>query len=139
MTADPDSTRRRDTDCAAHSYGEVRAFFRRVPCQWMDRLLFTVHDKAGNTVVVAVAWVRFATAGQAQQFRALDDTWGTGQIHPLPATPLGLPDTPLSGQHYASRRTGPLTVVAEAEETAGELADNFLDELARVAVLLPHK
>jgi hypothetical protein len=139
LSPDPDRVQRRDTDCAAHSYGQVREYFRRVPCQWLDRLLFSVHDKGGNTIVVAVAWVRFATPAQAQELKRIDDTWGTGQIHPLPGSSLGLPDVRLSGQHYASRRAGPLTVIAEAEETTGELADSFLDELARVAVLLPHQ
>jgi hypothetical protein len=138
MSADPDSARRRDTDCAAHSYGQVRDYFRRVRCQWLDRLLFTVHDKAGNTIVVAVAWARFATPAQAQELKRIDDVWGTGQIRPLPGAALGLPDVRLSGQHYASRRDGARTVVAEAEETSGQLDDAFLDELAQVAVLLPH-
>ncbi|MCT2585421.1 hypothetical protein [Actinophytocola gossypii] len=130
---------RRDTDCASHSYGQVRRYLRRVPCRVMDRVLFTVDDKGGNTIAIAVAWVRFDTPAAAREFKRIDDTWGTGQVRPLPGSTLGLPDIRLSGQHYASRREGSLTVVAEAEEVAdGELDDAFLDEIAGVAVLLPH-
>lgn len=139
MRAAPGNTGRRDTDCGAHAFGQVGQYLRRVPCRWMDRLLFTVDDKGGNTIAIAVAWVRFGTPAQAAEFKRIDDTWGTGQIRPLPGAPLGLADIRLSGQHYASRQAGSLVVVAEAEEAAaGQLSDSFLDNLAHVAVLLPH-
>lgn len=139
MRAAPGNTGRRDTDCGAHAFGQVGQYLRRVPCRWMDRLLFTVEDKGGNTIAIAVAWVRFGTSAQAAEFKRIDDTWGTGQVRPLPGAPLGLPDIRLSGQHYASRQAGSLVVVAEAEEAAaGQLSDAFLDNLAHVAVLLPH-
>lgn len=139
MARTPGDARRRDTDCAARSYGQVRRYLRRVPCRWVDRLLFTVDDKGGNTIAIAVAWVRFDTPAQAREFKRIDDTWGTGQVRPLPGATLDLPDVRLSGQHYASRQAGALAVVAEAEEVgAGELSDAFLDDIAAVAVLLPH-
>ncbi len=139
MRAAPGNVRRRDTNCAAHAYGQVGRYLRRVPCQWVDRLLFTVDDKGGNTIAIAVAWVRFGTPAQAAEFKRIDDTWGTGQVRPLPGAALGLPEIRLSGQHYASRQVGALVVVAEAEEAAsGQLSDPFLDNIAQVAVLLPH-
>jgi hypothetical protein len=139
MARTPGDARRRDTDCAAHSYGQVRRYLSRVPCRSMDRVLFTVDDKGGNTITIAVAWVRFGTPAGAREFKQIDDLWGTGQVRPLPGATLGLPDVRLSGQHYASRREGSLAVVAEAEEVAdGELDDAFLDDIAEVAVLLPH-
>lgn len=139
MNQSPREARRRDTDCAAHSYGAVREYFRRVPCRYLDRLLFTVEDKGGNTIAVSVAWVRFATPAQAEELKRIDDRWGTGQLSPLPGATVGVPDIRLSGQHYASRRAGDLTVVAEAEEAHGtRLDDSFLDSVARVAVLLPY-
>lgn len=139
MNPAPGNARRRDTNCAAQAYGQVRDYLARVPCRWMDRLLFTVEDKGGNTIAIAVAWVQFDDPGQAQEFKRIDDIWGTGQISPLPGSTLGLPDIRLSGQHYASRRVGTLAVVAEAEEVgAAQLSDAFLDNLAQVAVLLPH-
>lgn len=140
MSAAPGDLRRRDTNCAAHAYGQVRQYLRRVPCRWMDRLLFTVDDKGGNTIAIAVAWVLFDTPAQAQEFKRIDDIWGTGQIRPLPGGALGLPEIRLSGQHYASRRAGALAVIAEAEEAGGgQLSDSFLDNIAHVAVLLPHR
>lgn len=140
MSAVPGNARRHDTDCAAHAYGQVRRYLRRVPCRWMDRLLFTVDDKGGNTVAIAVAWVRFDTPAKAREFKRIDDIWGTGQVFPLPGARLGLPEIRLSGQHYASRQAGRVAVVAEAEEAGpGELNDSFLDNIARVAVLLPHR
>ncbi|GAB3463812.1 hypothetical protein [Actinophytocola sediminis] len=140
MRAAPGDLRRRDPDCAAHAYGQVGRYLRRVPCQRLDRLLFTVDDKGGNTIAIAVAWVRFDTPAQAAEFKRIDDTWGTGQIRPLPGAELGLPAIRLSGQHYASRQVGALAVVAEAEEAAaGQLSDSFLDQIATVAALLPHR
>lgn len=139
MRAAPGGVSRRDTNCAAHAFGQVGRYLRRVPCVWLDRLLFTVDDKGGNTIAIAVAWVRFATPAQAAEFKRIDDIWGTGQIRPLPGAALGIPDVRLSGQHYASRQVGVLAVVAEAEEAApGRLSDPFLDNIAHVAVLLPH-
>jgi len=140
LTAAPGTPKRRDRDCVAHSYGQIRDYLRRVPCQWVDRLLFTVDGEGGDPIAVAVAWVGFATPGQAAEFRRIDDTWGTGQVRPLPGATVGLPDVRLSGQHYASRQVGAVTVVAEAEEAGGgQLRDAFLDDIAGVAVLLPHR
>jgi hypothetical protein len=139
MSPMPGNERRRDTNCAAHAFGQVRQYLRRVPCRWMDRLLFTLEDKGGNTIAIAVAWVQFDTPAQAREFKRIDDIWGTGQIRPLPGASLGLPNIRLSGQHYASRRVGTLSVVAEAEEVAPtQLSDSFLDNIAHVAVFLPH-
>jgi hypothetical protein len=140
MSPTPGNVRRRDTNCAAHAYDQVQRYLRRVPCRWMDRLLFTVEDKGGNQIAISVAWVQFTTPAQAAEFKRIDDIWGTGQIRPLPGAGLGLPNIRLSGQHYASRRAGTLAVVAEAEEVgATQLSDAFLDDIARVAVLLPHR
>lgn len=132
------SGRRRDTDCAAHASGQVREYLRRNPCRYVDRLLFTIRDSGGGTMAVAVAWVTFRTPAQAREFKRIDDIWGTGQIDPLPGATAGIPDVRLSGQHYRSRRNGALAVVAEAEPVTGRQTDQLLDEIAGVAVLLPH-
>lgn len=47
----------RAAECAAHSYGEVRAFFVRTPCQELRRALFGMTDEAGNRIVLSVSWV----------------------------------------------------------------------------------
>lgn len=132
------SSRRRDTNCAAHATGQVRQYLRRNPCRYVDRLLFTIRDSRGGTMAVAVAWVTFRTPAQARGFKQIDDTWGTGQIVPLPGAAAGIPDVRLSGQHYRSRRNGALAVAAEAEPVTGQQSDRLLDQVAGVAVLLPH-
>lgn len=137
MRAGP-SGRRRDSDCAANAHGQVRDYLLRTPCRTLDRLLLTIRDSRGGTIAVAVAWVEFPTAAQASEFRRIDDIWGTGQINPLPGATAGIPDVRLSGQHYRSRRAGTLAVVAEAEPVTGEQSDALLDQIAGVAVLLPH-
>jgi hypothetical protein len=137
MTAGPRG-RRHNPNCAANSTGQVRDYLRANPCRSLDRLLFTIRDSRGGTIAVAVAWVDFATAARAGGFKRIDDVWGTGQINPLPGATAGIPDVRLSGQHYRSRRVGTLAVTAEAEPVRGQQSDALLDEIAGVAVLLPH-
>ena len=124
--------------CVVNSFGQVREFFLRTPCRSLDRALFAIDDGQGDLIVVSVAWVGFRTRGQAQRFKDLDDTYGTGNVSPIGGAVLGLADVHFTGQHYRSRRTGTTTVVAEAEPVDGPVEDAVLDAVAEVAVLLPN-
>lgn len=44
-------------DCAEHSYGQVREFFRGNPCVGLHRALFKLRDRNGSVVLLAVSWV----------------------------------------------------------------------------------
>jgi hypothetical protein len=138
MTAGPRG-QRHNVNCAAFATGQVRQFLLRNPCRGMDRLLFTIRDARGGTIAVAVAWVDFATPALATAFRRLDDTPGTGQINPLPGSVAGIPNVHLTGRHHRSRQVGATAVAGDAEPVAaGQQTDALLDEIAGIAVLLPH-
>jgi hypothetical protein len=113
----------------------VREFFVRAPCTSLDRMLFG--DGDGNGVVVFVAWVGFRTSGHAQEFKRLDDVYGSGNITPLGGALLDMADIHFTGQHYRSRADGKTIVIAEAEPGAGHLSDELLDAVADVAAELP--
>jgi hypothetical protein len=138
MTAGPRG-QKHNVNCAAFATGQVRQYLLHTPCRSMDRLLFAIHDARGGTIAIAVAWVDFATAAQARGLRRVDDAPGTGQINPLPGSTAHIPNVQLSGRHHRSRQVGTTAVLADAEPVAaGSQTDTLLDELAGIAVLLPH-
>ncbi|MFD7660163.1 hypothetical protein ACFV4N_39810 [Actinosynnema sp. NPDC059797] len=124
-------------ECAAASFGEVRDFLRDTGCVSMDRVLFAVGDGTGNTAVVAVAWVEFASRGDARRFQDLVDEPGSGDVEPLGAGALGLAEVAFSGENYGSERYRGTVTVAAAELASGYLTPEVLDALAEVAALLP--
>ncbi|MFC6089684.1 hypothetical protein [Saccharothrix lopnurensis] len=130
-------TDRQPADCAAASFGGVRDFLRDTGCVSMDRALFAVGDDAGNTAVVAVAWVEFASREDARRFQDLVDEPGSGDVEPLGADALGLPGVAFSGANYGSGRDRGTVAVAGAELASGYLTPEVLDALAEVAALLP--
>lgn len=71
------------TDCVGHSYGQVQNFFRQHPCSALYRAYFEVQDRLGDTVLVAVSWVRMPDASSAGALKHLDDAPGTGNITEL--------------------------------------------------------
>ncbi|MBY8849000.1 hypothetical protein [Saccharothrix longispora] len=128
---------REGADCVAASFGGVREFLQRTRCVSMDRVLFTVGDDAGNTMVVSVAWVEFASRADAREFRALLDEPGSGDISPLPGTLVGLGDVAFTGANYGAERERGTVTVAEAEPVSGFVTAEVLDAVAEVAALLP--
>lgn len=128
---------RRELACAPHSFGQVRVFLLRTPCRSLRRALLPGSDGQGNTVVVSVAWVRMSSAAAADRLRRLEDRDGTGDISPLDAELLHLAGLRFTAHHYASRRSGPLLVIAEAEPAAGHPSDETLLTAAHLAVELP--
>lgn len=126
----------RDLRCAAHSFGQVRSFFLRVPCRSLRRALLVLGDGDG-AIVVALAWVRMPSAARAKRFKKLEDTYGTGDISPIAGEVLALGGMRFTGTHYSSRRSGPLTVIAETEPSAGHPTADLLNAVAQVAAQLP--
>ncbi|WP_253779748.1 hypothetical protein [Goodfellowiella coeruleoviolacea] len=128
---------RHDLQCAVQSFGQVRQFFLRQPCDKLDQLLFAVSDPQGNVVVGTVMWVRMPSADSAGQLKQVEDIHGTGDITPFGTQVLKLGDIRFTGKHYRSRRDGSLVVIAETEPARGRPSTALLDEVATVAVVLP--
>jgi hypothetical protein len=108
------------TNCAAHAYGRVQAFFARTPCTSVHRLLATT-SQHGRQVVIASNIVTFASSAQAQSYLVLVNSDGTGNISDLlregvtyPGSPHKLPDAA-----FASRQLGDRVWVAEAGYVTG--------------------
>lgn len=108
------------TDCAAHSYGQVQTFFGKTPCSSVHRLLATT-KQGGRTVVIAANEVTFDTTAQASRYLALVNSDGTGNISDLLREGVGFPGAPskLPDAAFASRQSGSQVWVAEAAYLSG--------------------
>lgn len=127
----------RQAECLSASHGEVRQFFAHTPCTSLDRVVIAVGDGAGNNAVVSVAWVGFRNTRDLRAFKRIEDRHGSGDIHPLGASLLGLADIRFTGDNYGTDVNGTTITVAEAEPAAGHVDRETLDALAEVAAYLP--
>lgn len=125
------------TDCAAHAYGQVQAFFRRTPCSSVHRELDTA-SASGRAVVIATSMVTFDTTADAAAYRALVTTDGTGNVSDLlregghyPGGPAELPTAA-----FDSHQAGTRVLVAEAAYAVGgsDFEDAMLKAMAAQAV-----
>lgn len=123
--------------CAVQSYSQVREFFLQHGCTSLNGKLIPLGDLHGTAVVVSVAWVRMSSDSDATVLKQLEDTYGTGDITPLPTELLQLRGIRFTAQHYKSRQDGSLVVVAEAEPVEGQPSTQFLNGVADVAAALP--
>ncbi|HEX6467772.1 MAG TPA: hypothetical protein VF069_01655 [Streptosporangiaceae bacterium] len=128
---------RRNLSCVLATFGEVRRTLIRHPCTSLERILFPIADARGNTALVSVAWVRFRTSGDRRQFQKVIDVYGTGDIKPLAAGPLGLAGVRFTGRYYGSVPRGMRLTVAEAEAVRGTFKPEVLDGIAEIAAELP--
>ena len=103
------------TNCAAHSYGQVQVFFARTPCTAVHRSLFST-TTGGRAVVVAASTVTFASPGQAAEYLRLVTSDGTGNVNDLLREGSRYPGSPskLPPAAFASRQDGARVLVAEA-------------------------
>lgn len=93
-----------DKNCAQNSYGQVRKFFMSDPCNWLARVSLTL-DTAGRPVaLVAISWVDMPNVIQADQYKHLVDTQGTGNITQLTRIEGPYQTVRYSGQYYVSGR-----------------------------------
>ena len=125
------------TNCAAHSYGQVKAFFTKTPCSSVHRTLATT-NQGGRTVIVSSYAVTFDTAAQAAQYLKLVATDGTGDVNDLlregityPGAPSALPDFA-----FASAARGTKVAVSEAGYVSGASSsdDAVLKKVAAAGV-----
>ncbi|TWF75667.1 hypothetical protein FHX44_111551 [Pseudonocardia hierapolitana] len=126
-----------DGDCAAHSYGLVREFFRGCPCSALFRALFEVRDERGNVVLVAVAWVDMPDVRRAREFKELVDRDGTGNITELSRETGPYQDVRYTGDHYASIRDETTVINAQAQPVRRSRPATDLAERVVSAVLTP--
>jgi len=125
------------TDCTAHSYGQVQVFFTRTPCTAVHRSLFST-SSGGRAVVVAASTVTFASSGQAGEYLRLVTSDGTGNVNDLLREGSRYPGSPskLPPAAFASRQDGSRVLVAEAGYAEGpsDYSDATLQAVARQAV-----
>ena len=126
-----------DLRCAVQSYGQVQQFFLRTPCDSLDQMLLALGDAQGNVIAVSVMWVKMPSADEADQVKELEDTYGTGDVTPFATEALQLGGFKFTGQHYASRANGSMVVIAETEPVQGQTSAALLDDVAKLAVVLP--
>jgi hypothetical protein len=72
-----------ESDCAAHSYGEVKDFFRSSPCDLLSRAVLELRDKRKNVILVAVSRVDMPSVADAKRYKRLVDKSGTGNVTEL--------------------------------------------------------
>jgi len=125
------------TDCTAHSYGQVQVFFTRTRCTALHRSLLSTTSN-GRAVVVAASTVSFANSGQAGEYLRLVTSDGTGNVNDLLREGSRYPGSPskLPPAAFASRQDGTRVLVAEAgyAEGASDYSDATLQAIARQAV-----
>lgn len=121
------------TNCTAHSYGQVQAFFARTPCVSMRRSLFST-EQDGRAVVVAASTVTFDDPTRAADYFRLVTADGTGNINDLLREGTRYPGSPskLPVAAFASRQDGVRVLVAEAAFVEGR-SDNQDPDLRAAA------
>ncbi|RKT56960.1 hypothetical protein [Saccharothrix australiensis] len=73
----------KDSQCAAHAYGETKTFLTSTPCQQLTRGLFTTKTPDGRTVYTSVSVVRMKTIADANKLKDLTTRDGTGNVNDL--------------------------------------------------------
>jgi hypothetical protein len=95
-----------DKDCAQNSYGQVHKFFLLEQCRWLARESLTLEAASHPVALVAISWVEMPSAVQADQYKRLVDTQGTGNITELTRIEGPYQSVRYSGQYYVSGRYG---------------------------------
>jgi hypothetical protein len=128
---------RKQLRCEVQSYGQVQRFFVQTPCDSLNQALFALGDTYGNIIALSVIWVKMSAATDTMRLKNLEDTYGTGDLTPFGTDALELGGIKFTAQHYASRSDGTLLVVVETEPVRGQPSPTLLDDVAKVASVLP--
>jgi len=122
-----------DAQCARFFTGELRSLLANSPCQSIRRAVFAATDRAGNPVIVSIAWVRFADAGAARAFadvyaqgRGWAAVWNAPHLHADALT-----------EANASRSAGTQGTVAVLAAANAQLADLAATTADQVTALPP--
>ncbi|SDC31978.1 hypothetical protein SAMN05216174_101985 [Actinokineospora iranica] len=136
---------RTDTDCVAHSYNQVQAFFQQTPCASLTRGLYqtTVENK---DILVSVARVEMRSAADAQALRDLSERSNTGNVNDvvrgkLVAVP-GLASLSANDGYFV-KSEGTAVVIVEGDFTTNSKAykgdpnaEKLLDDVCADAIRL---
>src|SRR5207249_4903789 len=71
-----------DTDCTAHSNGQVRTYFQSTPCTFLARAYIQVGEPGDNLILVAISWVEMPSVASVKDLKRLIDE-GVGNITEL--------------------------------------------------------
>lgn len=121
-------------DCFAHSYGDVREFFREQPCVALHRAWFEVHDRRRGFVLVAVSWVEMPDTRSAREFHELVETYGTGNVTELSREQGPHRRVRFTGRYFASDRDATSVVNAQAEPVGRAAVAAELEQIAADAL-----
>lgn len=124
-------------ECAGSTFGHVRDFFLQSPCRSLDRSIQIVRETRGSTIAITIAWVHMPSIAAAQQFQAVIDTDGSGDILPLATTVAGTSGYHFDGHHYKSRIDGSTVIVAESAIAQGSLDTATLNSAAIIGANFP--
>ena len=91
-----------DKNCANNSYGQVHKFFLSNPCKWLARVSLILGPTGHAVALVAISWVEMPSAFQAQRFKHLVDTPGTGNVTKLTRIEGPYQNVHYSGLYYVS-------------------------------------
>ena len=123
--------------CAAHAYGEVKAFLTEQPCTRLERALFLT-EVDGKPVAVSVAEVTMPDADGAAALKAMTDTSGTGNVNDLlreDVRPDGYPSAEvITGGEYASSVIETKVRIVEAAFVDGSDTTPNVDAAADAAL-----
>lgn len=127
------------TDCAAHSYGQIKEFFAQTACTSLTRGLF-LGTVDGKQVIVTLAAVTMPTDDSAAALKAKTDTDGTGNVNDLlreGKAPAGLPGKEvLADSEYASSVNGKVVRIVQAAFVDGSAPTPKVDAAADAALQL---
>lgn len=132
------------TDCAKHSYGQIKQFFTETPCDHLTRQLF-VAQVEGRTVYTSVSVVVMPDQEKANELRLFTDKDGSGNVSDVVRDGgvkiKGLDRLSKSGG-YASKLQGRDVVIIEADFAPSDKGDDkqadedLLDEVCEDALRL---
>lgn len=128
----------RGTDCADHSYGKTRQFFRQHPCDQLTRTLY-VTTEHGTRVFSSVSQVQMPDEATAAALERLTDHNGTGNVTDLLTDGITAPGAPATakGGGYASGRDGNTVTIVESVPARGQhLPDAVMTRVSRDALQL---
>jgi len=115
------------TDCAEHSYNDIKGFFEETPCDHLTRQLFVTKLDDGRTVYTSVSVVIMRDQEQASELREFTDKEGSGNVSDVVRDGLvkiqGLDRLSKSGG-YASRQNGRDVIIIEADFAPKDRSDD---------------
>lgn len=124
-----------DSDCTAHSTGQVRDLLMHNPCQQLSRALYTTNLADGSTVIVSVVQVRMGDAAAATGLEDLVRRDGTGNVNTLVEDGVKIPGGPTSladGAFAASRADRTVTIaLTEFVDRAKDSPDVYQNQTLR--------